>query len=170
VSLDIRPAGPDDVGVVVDILAESSAWLRTKGITQWPEHFPRDLVMLTAERGELYVAVSGDEITATATLQWSDPAFWGEREDAGFLHRLAVRRRDAGIGRAMIEWAQQQVVAHRRAYLCLDCLSSNARLRRYYEDLGFHRVGEINGPFDHPHSAAHGAWRATLYEKMVGCA
>ncbi|MHB8437322.1 MAG: N-acetyltransferase [Acidimicrobiales bacterium] len=96
------------------------------------------------------------------------PRVLGRARRRRLLHRLAVRRRYAGIGQATIEWAQQQVVAHRRAYLCLDCLSSNARLRRYYEDLGFHRVGEINGPLDHPHSAAHGAWRATLYENMVG--
>ncbi|MHB8458226.1 MAG: hypothetical protein ACYDBS_11155, partial [Acidimicrobiales bacterium] len=103
-SLDIRPAGPDDIEVVADILAESSAWLRSKGITQWPERFPRDLVMLAAERGELYVAVSGDEIMATAALQWSDPAFWGEREDAGSCTawpcagatRASVKRRSSG--------------------------------------------------------------------------
>jgi hypothetical protein len=59
------------------------------------------------------------------------------------------------------------VVAKGRSFLCLDTLSSNTRLCRYYEDIGFRAVGEIAGPADHPTDPSIGAWRATLYERAV---
>jgi RimJ/RimL family protein N-acetyltransferase len=166
-ALRIRRADEDDVAEVLAILAESTAWLKTKGIVQWPDHFPRSVIADAMDRGDLFVATERSVIVATVTLQWSDPAFWGERDDAGFVHRLAVRRSHAGTGRAVIEWAEEEVTSVGRSYLGLDCLSGNQRLRRYYEELGFRLVGEIAGPEDHPHSAAHGSWSAALYEKKI---
>jgi GNAT superfamily N-acetyltransferase len=134
---------------------------------QWPDRFPESLIVSTVEDGDLFVASDETRIVATVTLQWLDPSFWGERDDAAFVHRLAVRRSHAGVGRSLLEWATQQAISHGRSYLCLDCLSTNRRLRRYYEDLGFKPVGEKSGPSDHPHSAAHGSWQAVLYEMAI---
>src|SRR5437879_5851147 len=117
-TVDIRSATPRDVDVVIDILAEVSGWLMAKGISQWPARFPRDIVAETVDRGELYVAALGQELVATVTLQWSDPAFWGERDDAGFVHRLAVRRAYAGAGHLLIDWAEQQAARCGRRHLC----------------------------------------------------
>jgi hypothetical protein len=47
-------------------------------------------------------------------------------------------------------------------------MTSNRRLRDYYESLGFEKVADIQGPPEHPHGAAHGAWQATLYQRPVG--
>jgi GNAT superfamily N-acetyltransferase len=167
VDLEVRSAEDDDVDEVIAILAEVAAWLKSKGITQWPERFPRDIVVKTMERRELFVARIGAETIATITLQWSDPPFWGNRDDAGFVHRLAVRRSHVDIGRGLIAWAERQAASRGCTFLCLDCLASNARLRKYYEELGFRAVGEITGPSGHPHSAAHGFWRAVLYERSI---
>jgi GNAT superfamily N-acetyltransferase len=152
---------------VIAILAESAAWLKTKGILQWPDRFPESVITGALESGDLYVAMERNQIVATVTLQWRDPSFWGNRNDAAFVHRLAARRSHAGIGQRVLEWAADQAKSRNRSYLCLDCLSTNERLRRYYEDLGFRRVKEISGPSDHPHGAAHGAWSAVLYEKAL---
>ena len=73
----------------------------------------------------------------------------------------------AGVGSLLLEWAARKALSHDRSIICLDCLSTNQRLRRYYEDLGFQQVGEVSGPSDHPHGAAHGSWQAILYEKHI---
>lgn len=166
-TLEIRRADPAEVVPVIEILAEATAWLRTKGIEQWPDRFSHDFITALVGEGTLFVGVQGTEIVATVTLQWSDPGFWGAREDAGFIHRLAVRRSHSGVGTALIEWADRQAAARGRAFLCLDTITSNARLRAYYEGLGFREVGQMSGPPEHPHSGAHGAWQATLYERPV---
>jgi hypothetical protein len=165
---EIRLAGPGDVDAAVEVLAEATAWLRSRGIVQWPARFSMAFMLEHARRGELYVAISQGEVVGTVTLQWSDPAFWGERADAGFVHRVAVSRSRPGLGKALIDWAAGQAVDRERNFLCLDCLSGNTRLRRYYEDLGFCAVGEIVGPPDHPTDPALEGWRATLYEKPLG--
>src|SRR5437879_5282141 len=118
--------------------------------------------------GFLYVGVVAAETVATVTLAWSDPPFWGDRADAAFVHRLAVRRSHAGLGRLLMEWAERHAAERGRSFLCLDCLGQNARIRRYYEDLGFRLVGMIPGPTGHAHTNAHGPWDAALYEKAIG--
>lgn len=165
--VEVRPADAVDVSAVIDLLSEASRWLGSKGIDQWPERFDDELIAASAERGELYAAVTGNTLAGTLTLQWSDPMFWGERADAGFVHRLAVRRAYSGLGRQLIDWADHRTENHGRPFLCLDTLTANQRLRRYYEDLGFRRAGEIPGPADHPTARLPDKWTATLYERPV---
>lgn len=167
-TVQVRQAEVSDVPAVIDVLSGASRWLRSRDIIQWPERFEDSFIAASAQRGELYVAVDGDSVVATITLQWSDPMFWGQRSDAGFFHRLAVSRSHAGLGRRLIDWADRQTEQHGRPFLCLDVMTSNRRLRAYYESLGFEKVGDIQGPPEHPHGAAHGAWQATLYHRPVG--
>jgi hypothetical protein len=163
----VRRAQPDELDQVIDILAECSAWLIAQGIVQWPDRFsPADLVP-DLEDGDLYVVPDGSSLVATVTLQWTDRMFWGARGDAGFVHRLGVRRSHAGIGGSIMEWASTEVPSRGRYYLCLDCLCTNVRLRQYYEELGFTVVGAVNGPTEHAHTIAHGPWQAILYEQGI---
>ena len=163
----IRQVGHDDLSKVIDILADSAAWIKAKGIVQWPDRFPSSVIVSALDSADLYVVAKGEKAVATITLQWHDPSFWGERDDAAFVHRLAVRRGHTGLGRRLLDWAAEQARSKGRTYLCLDCLSTNQRLCRYYEDLGFQAVNEVAGPSEHPHSAAHGAWSAILYERPI---
>jgi ribosomal protein S18 acetylase RimI-like enzyme len=167
VTIEIRRATASDVPAVVEVLAGASAWLASRGVDQWPERFSDSFISATAERGELYVAVEEPEVVGTITLQWSDPMFWAERCDAGFFHRLAIRRSHTGLGRTLIDWADNQSEQRGRPYLCMDVVTSNRRLRDYYEALGFQEVDQIEGPREHPHSSALGRWQATLYQRPV---
>lgn len=163
----VRTAEAEDLDDVIDTLAECSSWLNSKGIVQWPERFARAQLLPNLDAGDLYVVDGDTSLAATFTLQWSDPMFWGDRADAGFLHRLGVRRSHAGLGSDILRWTFAEARSRGRQYLCLDCLSTNHRLRRYYEDHGFSVVGELAGPTSHPHTVAHGMWTAVLYEKSV---
>lgn len=163
----VELASYDEADAVVDVLAEASAWLASKGIHQWPARFEIEFIQETIKAGTLYVVKVGGRLAGTVTLQWSDPMFWGERDDAAFIHRLAIRRSHAGLGREVVAWAESEALSSGRRHLCLDTLSSNVRLRRYYEDLGFRPVGEVKGPSAHSHTEAHGTWTATLYEKAL---
>jgi GNAT superfamily N-acetyltransferase len=164
----IRPAEAEDIDAVLDVLSEAARWVKSLGIDQWPERFPRRLVRDALDRAEVFVANGGGDVVGTLMLQWRDPLFWGDRDDAGFVHRLAIRRSHAGVGRSLLEWAEQRAVEQGRAFLCVDCMTENLSLRRYYESLGFVEVGEIEGTTSHPHGATTQlTWRATLYERPV---
>jgi ribosomal protein S18 acetylase RimI-like enzyme len=47
-----------------------------------------------------------------------------------------------GAGRTMLAAAERRIAEAGRAYCRLDCVSTNARLRAYYEDAGYAVVGE----------------------------
>ena len=84
-----------------DVLANSAAWLRARGVEQWPG-----------------------------------------RSDAGYLHRLAVRRHGEG-SESLLHWAEGHVAAEGKAYLRLDCAAWNESLRAYYERAGYEHVGDV---------------------------
>jgi ribosomal protein S18 acetylase RimI-like enzyme len=159
-AIGIVPATADDVDEVLDVLAEAAAWLRERGIEQWPSRFPRAQIVESIGRGETYLVHEGDSTVATFALQWEDPLFWGDRPpDGGYVHRVAVVRAFAGrgLGARIVDWAAEQVAARGRRYLRLDCMAENGRLRRYYEELGFEHRGDVE----------RGTWGASLYERAV---
>ena len=79
--------------------------------------------------------------------------------DAGYLYSLAVhpRARGQAIGTVLLGWAEAHVRRRDRAYLRLDCMASNERLRRYYETHGFCFSGEVSA----------GGFSGALYEKQL---
>ena len=144
--MNVRRCQADDVATVAALLDEATAWVGERGYEQWPLPFPHDQIAAAIERGEVYVAELDGDVVATVTLLWDDPTYWGERPaDAGYVHKLAVRRACAGqrIGNAIVAWADETAAAQGRRFLRLDCLSDNPGIRAYYENLGFEHRGDL---------------------------
>ena len=100
--IQVQRAATNDVDADISIICEVATWLHSRGIDQWwpTDRFERRKPWIDrASRGELYLAyLSGDPI-GTVTIQWEDTPTWGNRPaDAGYIHRLAVRRVVAGNG------------------------------------------------------------------------
>ena len=126
------------------VLADAAAWLRTRSVEQWPDRFPPDWVMPAIEAGETWLAEIDGQIVGSLVVQWDDPLFWaGYPSDAGYLHRLAVRRHGGRLGARLLLWAEEHAAAERKAYLRLDCVASNESLRAYYERAGYEHVGDV---------------------------
>lgn len=146
-TLAVRPARRDDLGAMLRLLSEAARWWESVDPpSPWPDPFPEERVRPSVERGEGYVAELDGRIVGCYTLQWEDPEFWGERPpDAGYVHRVAVDRSEAGrgIGRRMIEDAAARVARAGRPFLRLDTAKRSRPLRRYYGALGFAERGEV---------------------------
>ncbi len=141
--MKVEPARPAELDAVVDVLSEAAAWLRSRGIEQWPSPYPADWVAPSIERGETYLVRQNGAVAGTITLRWEDPAFWGEEPPvAGYAHGIAVRREFAGLGPELLAWADEQVREAGRGLLRLDCRTDNAELRGYYERHGFRHRGD----------------------------
>lgn len=96
----------------------------------------------------------------TITLQWSDALFWPKaRSDAGYVHKLALRRKylRRGFGLQMLRWAENVSKAAGKKFLRLDCLAENSKIRSYYENLGFIHQGDVEIQ----------DWKASLYQKYL---
>jgi GNAT superfamily N-acetyltransferase len=154
----VRRARPKDVEVVLAVLTNAAAWLRAQGIEQWPDRFPVEWVMPAIDRGETWLAEVDGETVGTLVVQWDDPIFWaGFPSDAGYLHRLAVRRHGGGVGGRILRWAERHAAVNERAFLRLDCVSWNQSLCAYYERAGYEHVSHVTV----------GEYRQARYEKPV---
>jgi ribosomal protein S18 acetylase RimI-like enzyme len=159
--VEIVQAGPADLESVAGILEEAGRWLQDRGIDQWNAVLtPREKERL-AQRiaaGEVYFARRAGESLGTLTVLDADAGVWGDTPGAAYyIHSFAVRRSAAGLGRALLRWAEAEAQAAGKRYLRLDCSGANAALCRYYEAAGFQSRGrrDVRG------------WLCALYEKQV---
>ena len=145
--MNVRRAQPEDALTVAGLLDEATVWVNDLGFSQWPLPFPRDQLAAAIDRGEVYVVESEEgEGVATVSMLPDDPEYWGDQPpDAFYVHKLAVRRDQAGrgIGAAIVEWANAEAAEAGREFLRLDCLADNPGIRDYYEDLGFEHRGDL---------------------------
>jgi GNAT superfamily N-acetyltransferase len=149
-SFDVRAVDANEVDIAVDILEEAAVWGGADGRSTWPSGWfidpagrGRARLHKDIETGSLYIVWLDGKSASTFALLEADPLFWPTAGDeALYLHRFAVRRSAAGVGRRAIQWMISEVQRRDRAYLRLDCLTDNPGIRRYYESCGFHAVGE----------------------------
>lgn len=134
--IEVRTADPEDLEEVLDILREAAEWLLSRGIEQWPQRFQEAFILEPIARGDTHIAFVDGRAAGTITLHRRDPTFWPtSSEDALYVHRVAVRRSHAGLGRFLVTWAERWALGQGRRYLRLDCWHENAELRGYYEEL-----------------------------------
>lgn len=156
-----------DLPALVALYDAAARWMQKNGIAQWKpgekdaDHFRRRRL-----EGEVWLAESAEHLVGAFELWWQDEPAWGPQPpEAGYIHRLMVDRDRApsGTGRAMLAHAEQRIAEAGRAWSRLDCVSSNPRLRTYYEAAGYTVVGEQ--PFKE--GTGGSKYAVTLLEKRL---
>jgi GNAT superfamily N-acetyltransferase len=168
--VDIVLAGPADLDDVLEVLNETARWLTSRGINQWVDGFPRQLIAADISRGEVYLARRERRAVGTFTLQWSDELFWpGATGASGYIHRIAVRREARGLGVELLQMAERVTASSGRKSLRLDCFAGNDALCGYYERAGFVRCGdiEVDGRADPTVPESNRRFLARQYEKSL---
>lgn len=141
-----RLALPGDAALLVRFRDDAARWMQERGIEQWkPGELGEGHFRARMAEGEVWLAEHEGRMVGAWELWWADEPAWGVRPpDAGYVHRLMVGRATAprGTGRAMLDRAERRITEKGRPYARLDCVSSNPRLRAYYEGAGYTVVGE----------------------------
>jgi GNAT superfamily N-acetyltransferase len=145
-------AGEELLPAVLAVLEDAALWLVSIGHEAWPVGSfsspgtgERGQVEDALRSGELYLASIQEEPAATVSLFERDERFWpGAPSDALYVHKLAVRRRFAGIGlgAAVLAWVGEQAHARGKPHLRLDAAPDDPGILDYYEHLGFQIRGE----------------------------
>ncbi|GIH91858.1 GNAT family N-acetyltransferase [Planobispora siamensis] len=155
--LTLRRATEDDLPAVLELLAETAAWLNARGVRQWPVGgFPAVRIVPLIGEGVMYLLDGEDGPAATLALDGgADPEFWtpADRPDAAlYVHKLAVARSHSGrgLGEALLDWAGLRVLAAGRRWLRLDCAKDNPGLQDYYRRQRFTHLRTV----DLPHRAS----------------
>ena len=151
--IEIRVARAEDVGTAAEILGDAISWAAERGFSSWtPEDFAgpaswgKDRLIQAGEVGGLFLVWVQGRAVGTVSLLPEDLRFWPDQPpDALYLHRFAIRRSHTGrgVGRAVLRWADREVLRQGRRFLRLDCLADNAGIRAYYERAGFEHRGDL---------------------------
>lgn len=141
--LEFKVATRADLAEVVAVLNDASAWLRSRGIQQWPRRFPPEFVSPAVEAGQTWLIRVDGRTAGTVTIDDADPAWADLPAKALIVHRLAVRRGFSGLGQQILTWAVSRARDLSYEFLRLDCVAHNPDLIRYYETRGFTRRGEV---------------------------
>ncbi|MCX6012615.1 MAG: GNAT family N-acetyltransferase, partial [Chloroflexi bacterium] len=131
--------------VALDIIRETAGWLIECGKQMWSlEDITEKKVLAKIKTESICVGYVNNQPAAAMFLLWSDPLFWPDKEDSGFIHKLAVRRKYAGTGlsKQMIKWAENEARSIGKQYLRLDCAGDRPSLCSFYENLGFKKVDQ----------------------------
>ncbi len=153
-SLTVRVATPADADMVMSILDNAAD---RHGRLPWS----RSRVEQGLAEEETLLGYVRATPVATATLQRSDPTIWGPdaviAPAALYMHRLATSIPGSGLGAAMLAASEERAIAIGAELLRLDCSAESKRLRRYYRELGYAELREVERP----------AWRLVLFEKRL---
>ncbi|TQJ75641.1 tyrosine-protein phosphatase [Streptomyces sp. SLBN-31] len=165
--LTYRRATPADATTLVRLRDTAALWQLARGIDQWkPGEKDETHFTTRMNEGEVWLAHSGGHLAGAWELWWNDEAAWGPRPaDAGYIHRLMTTPHTAppGTGGRMLAEAESRIAATGRPYARLDCLSTNPRLRAYYESAGYRVVGEQPAKTD----GSGSPYAVTLLEKRL---
>jgi len=166
----IRQAHAHDLDTIVDLRAERAAWLAVQGSDQWSDagldHDTfRQRVADSIAASETWMAI-GPDGTALGTIaidHHADSGLWSDTETAAavIVHRMITRLASAGqgIGKALLDPANQIARAQGRGWVRLDAWTTNTGLHQLYCSHGFRHVRTVHG---------HISPSAALFERSSG--
>ena len=136
-----------DIDKAIEVMRDVALWCEKTGKKMWK------LGDLTKEKlaegltpQNFFIGRVHGEAASSMILQWYDPLFWPEvlENESGFIHKLCVSRKYAGLGvsNKMVEYAIEECRRRKVKYLRLDTGWKRAKLCIFYESLGFVKVGK----------------------------
>lgn len=146
--MNIRPGGPDDLGLLLGMLDDAVAWLVERGrAAQWGDRpwsdQPRLVIRATTllSEGGAWVAEAMGEPAGVVVVSGEAPRYVPVVHEPETYVRLLVTARahaGSGVGRELLEHARGLAGAAGSALLRVDCFGGgDQKLIRYYTDAGF---------------------------------
>lgn len=145
----IRPAGLEDLPLVMEIYEYARAFMRANGnVTQWVNGYPsEELIRREIQDGHSFVCTNGDgEIVGTfCFILGDDPTYqqiydgaWLNDEPYGVIHRMGTNGKRKGIAEACLNWSFQH-----SGNIRVDTHRDNLVMQHILEKNGFKRCGII---------------------------
>ncbi|MDQ0208727.1 GNAT family N-acetyltransferase [Alkalicoccobacillus murimartini] len=152
--LTIKPVSDHELELFSSILIEAAEWLSDEDKKMWElQGLTIESILINYKINELFMAFSNGEAVGTIILQTEDLLFWPNetKNDAFYIHKLAVRRKFAGLGvsSGCLNWAKEKAIHENKSFLRLDCAADRPKLCFFYEKHGFKKKGRsMVGKYD----------------------
>jgi ribosomal protein S18 acetylase RimI-like enzyme len=160
--LTLRRSITGEATLVSSVLVEAAMWLEQRGTPLWRgADIAPGVIREDVDAGSYVLARLAGEVVGVMRLTPLDALFWPDARpgEALYVHRLAVRRTHGGgtVSLALLDFACSEARALGCAHVRLDCESTRARLRAFYERQGFGFHSEAEVP----------PYRVARYQKLV---
>lgn len=150
--ITIRPARPQELEELWQLVCRAVAHMNALGNPQWGEDYPtRAFYAGDLDREELYAALVDGQLAGVACINTAespeyDPLPWTTSRPAVVIHRMAIDPafQRQGVGSALFAFARQWAVEQGFAAMRIDTYSLNHRMQALIAKQGYTKVGEIN--------------------------
>lgn len=147
----IRPAMPNDIPGIMQLIAEVVPVMNAAGNFQWDSTYPNAAVFeKDIALNQLWVAdADGDIAGVSAITTDQEPEYaqvgWDLNETAIVTHRLAVstRYRGQGVAAKLMQQAEDEAIRRGIKTLRIDTNTSNQATKQLFPKLGYEYAGEI---------------------------
>jgi len=151
-----------EVDAGYQVILDTIAWLRERGIDQWRTPLPKVVFASRQEREENFGLFVAGMLIAVVSLRGDVPDDWAcdiPSRNARYLSTLATRCHGREFGKMTIEHALCWLREYGYTEVYLDC--APGFLEQYYSSLGFSRVWQQLRHF------SHGASECVLMKKEI---
>lgn len=150
----IRKSRLEDIGAMMQIIAQSQEWFRSQGIDQWQDGYPTPEVLREDIRlGESYVMELEEKIVATAVISFTkEPTYtviydgdWLNSNPYAVIHRMAVSSILKGqrLAERFIGFAKELCCERGIGDIRIDTHIDNIPMQRLISRVGFIHCGRI---------------------------
>jgi len=157
----IRLAKNEEIDQILAITRACAHKMSANGIFQWNEDYPsREAFEHDLKRKELYVLENDGNlmgcivISTFKDLIYNDVQWLTENDKPSiYIHRLAVHPDNQGQGNAqkLMVFAENWAKKGDFQSVRLDTFSQNIRNNRFYEQRGYHKLGNVYFPKQSKH-------------------
>ena len=143
----------NEVDAIVQLTKACGQHMRDNGIDQWDEHYPDHSIIENDLRTKtLFAYRKKGKVVGIVVLNESQDEEYGEinwstgdHDKNLVVHRLAVHpsQQGKGIGRMLMDFAEQWAKDHHYDAIRLDTYSQNTRNQRFYMNRGYKDLGTV---------------------------
>jgi ribosomal protein S18 acetylase RimI-like enzyme len=157
----IRLAKNEEIDQILEITRACAFKMIANGIHQWNDDYPsREAFEHDVKRKELYVLENDGNLWGSIVIStFKDLIYhnvkWLTENDKPsiYIHRLAVHPDSQGQGNAqkLMLFAENWAIKGNFQSVRLDTFSQNTRNNRFYEQRGYHKLGNVYFPKQSKH-------------------
>lgn len=147
----ITNATATDLPLLLEFRRQAAQWLSDRGIGQWSNPFPAELLEASVEAGTVYIVRDNGIPAATVTVDDTpEPDLWTPAELAEpckHLHKLTVARAYAGqgLGGRLLDWAGDRTARVGGRWVRVNVWTTNDQLQAFWLSQGYQHVRTASG-------------------------
>ncbi|CAM1373530.1 GNAT family N-acetyltransferase [Tenacibaculum xiamenense] len=149
-TISFKQIEKEDLAKVLSLFKEAAEKINKKNVDHWQywKNPPKEKVEWVAEgianREFYFINTEQNENIGMVRILDEDIPYWGKQsEKAKYIHSLVIKERfnGKGLGATIIQKIENDSIKTNTEFLRLDADAKNLGLCRYYEKIGFEKVG-----------------------------